>query len=104
VLRDHEPMGVRADCRHYIRRTTQGGELLERCRLGVAEEGHFACPDGCLFFEERALSTAGWATEADQPMSNTAWGLAGLPPGGKNARSGPSARGGKGKKKGRRDR
>jgi len=93
-------MGVREDCRHYLRRTTHGGEVLQRCRLGVADESAFACPEGCLFFEARLLSTAGWATEGDQPMTNTAWGLAGLqPPAG-----GPPSRPGKNKKKGRRGR
>jgi len=96
-------MGVRADCKHYIRRTTQGGEVLERCRLGMAEEAPFACPESCLFFEERVLSTAGWAAEGDQPMSNTAWGLAGLG-GDKGSASRPAARTSRGKKKGRRAR
>jgi hypothetical protein len=95
-------MGVREDCRHYIRRTTHGGEVLQRCRLGMAEEGPFACPDGCLFFEARVLSTAGWTTEADKPMSNTAWGLAGIPPAAPRGNTG--GRSGKGKKKGRRAR
>jgi hypothetical protein len=95
-------MGVREDCRHYIRRTTHGGEVLQRCRLGMAEEGPFACPEGCLFFEARVLSTAGWTTEAAQPMSNTSWGLAGLPPGG--AKGAAPGRPGKNKKKGRRAR
>ncbi len=72
---------VRDDCRHYIKRTTNGGEALQRCRVGAADDEPFACPDGCLFFEGRVLSTAGWATESAVPMSNTAWGLAGLPTG-----------------------
>jgi hypothetical protein len=95
-------MGVREDCRHYIQRTTHGGEVLQRCRLGVADEGRFACPDGCLFFEGRVLSTAGWATEAAEPMSNTAWGLAGIPPAGTKGTT--PGRPGKNKKKGRRAR
>ncbi|HTV11880.1 MAG TPA: hypothetical protein VME20_08450 [Acidimicrobiales bacterium] len=102
AVRDHFVMGVRTDCRHYIRRTTQGGELLQRCRLGVAEEGVFACPEGCLFFEERVVSTVGWSAGTDQQMSNTASGLAASPPLGK--RAGGSPRGAKGKKKGRRPR
>ena len=80
ALRDHGTVGVREDCRHYIQRTTQGGELLRRCRLGAAQEGPFTCPDGCLFFEERVLSTAGWTAGTGEAMSNTAWGLAQLPP------------------------
>jgi hypothetical protein len=91
-------MSVRDDCRHYIQRTTDGGEALQRCRIGVAREGPFACPEDCLFFEGRVLSTAGWAREGDQPMSNTAWGLAGLPPAPKGA---PPGRASRNKKKGR---
>jgi hypothetical protein len=94
-------MGVRDDCRHYIQRSTNGGEVMQRCRLGAAQENPFGCPEGCLFFEARVLSTAGWATEASEPMSNTAWGLAGLPPSSKGA---PTNRPGKNKKKGRRAR
>ncbi|HTW10777.1 MAG TPA: hypothetical protein VME46_24975 [Acidimicrobiales bacterium] len=93
-------MGVRQDCRHYLRRTTHGGEVMQRCRLGMAEEADFACPDGCLFFEGRVLSTAGWATEGEQNLANTAWGLAGLQP----PKGAPPNRTGRGRKKGRRDR
>ena len=74
---------------------------MRRCRLGAAEGAPFACPDNCLFFEERALSTAGWATESGQPMANTSLGLAALPPAG--GRRGP-ARPAKGKKKGKKGR
>jgi len=101
-IRDHGGVGVREDCRHYVQRTTTGGEVLRRCRLGVAEETPFACPEGCLFFEARVLSTAGWAQEASEPMSNTAWGLAGLPP--STGRGAPPGRAGKNKKKGRKPR
>lgn len=101
-VRDHWDVGVREDCRHYVQRTTTGGEVLRRCRLGVAEETPFACPEGCLFFEARVLSTAGWAQEASQPMSNTAWGLPGLPP--SAGRGAPANKAGKNKKRGRKPR
>jgi hypothetical protein len=54
-------MGVRDDCRHYIRRTTPSGDALERCRCEAAEEMPFACPEFCLFFEPRTISDAGWS-------------------------------------------
>ncbi len=101
-VRDHGGVGVRDDCRHYLQRSTSGGEPLRRCRVGAAEEMPFACPEGCLFFEPRVLSTAGWAQEPDRPMSNTAWGLAGLPP--TTGRGTVPNRGGKSKKKGRKGR
>jgi len=53
-------MPVRSDCRHYIQRTTSGLEQIERCRLDAAELDPFACPEGCLFFEERTITDAGW--------------------------------------------
>ncbi|HLI52861.1 MAG TPA: hypothetical protein VKU88_00915 [Acidimicrobiales bacterium] len=73
-------MSIRADCRHYVHRSTAGGEAVRRCRLSANNEDPFSCPEGCLFFEPRAVSGAGWAQPPSTPMSNTADGLAGLPP------------------------
>jgi hypothetical protein len=56
-------MGVRNDCRHYAERSTAGAEKIQRCRLDVADLDPFACPEGCLFFEERKISDAGWTIE-----------------------------------------
>lgn len=53
-------MAVRDDCRHYVMQTVRRGERVERCRLGANEPFPFACPEGCLFFERRSTSTAGW--------------------------------------------
>ena len=53
-------MAVRTDCRHYIARSTTGGEVVERCRLDANTQDPFACPEGCLFFEPRKVSDAGW--------------------------------------------
>lgn len=59
---------MRADCRHYIERTTSQHERIERCRLDVAELDPFACPEGCLFFEARKIADAGWQVEQqDRP-------------------------------------
>ena len=52
-------MGVREDCRHYSTRSV-GADVIQRCRLGVNEETPFACPEGCLFFEPRQITDAGW--------------------------------------------
>lgn len=73
---------------------------MRRCRLDVSDGPPFACPDGCLFFEGRVLSTAGWTAESTEPMSNTALGLAGLPPASRPKTPRPT----KSKKKGRRGR
>jgi hypothetical protein len=72
-------MAVRKDCRHYLLRTTPTGEALERCRLSAGHEAPFACPDGCVLFEERTLTGAGWTVAPSTPMSNTADGLIDLP-------------------------
>jgi hypothetical protein len=53
-------VAVRADCRHYIMQTTNAGEKLERCRVDANEQLPFACPDGCVFYEARRVSNAGW--------------------------------------------
>jgi hypothetical protein len=54
-------MAVRIDCRHYSTRTVATGEVIERCRLGVADQMPFACPEGCPFFEDRPISGVGWS-------------------------------------------
>ncbi len=87
-------IAVRDDCRHYLKRSTPTGEAVERCRLNVNQENPFACPEGCLFFEKRNVSSAGWTQAADEPLSNTSRGLIGLP-------EQPTKRFKKGKKKGR---
>jgi hypothetical protein len=61
-------MSVRDDCRHYVMVTVVRGDRLERCRLGANEPIPFACPQGCVFFESRSTSTAGWqVSEDDRP-------------------------------------
>ncbi len=57
-------MAVRDDCRHYVRRSTAGGDAIEQCKLGANEiDPVFACPEGCLFFEARRISDTGWRRE-----------------------------------------
>lgn len=71
---------MRQDCRHYFQRSTPTGEAVLRCRVSANTEDPFACPEGCLFFEDRALLGAGWAQPPGSPMSNTADALNALPP------------------------
>jgi hypothetical protein len=59
---------VRDDCRHYSTRTTPGGEVVQRCRLDMAEVAPFGCPVDCVFFEPRSITDTGWQrTEPDDP-------------------------------------
>jgi hypothetical protein len=62
-------VSVNDDCRHYIMQTTSRGEKVERCRMSANEHIPFACPDGCLFYEPRNVSAAGWTVKPrdDQP-------------------------------------
>jgi hypothetical protein len=65
-------MAVREDCRHYVMQTVRGGERLEHCKLGVSDLVPFACPEGCVFFEKRSTSSAGWSVsrEGREPRPN----------------------------------
>jgi hypothetical protein len=60
-------MSVKEDCRHYIMQTTPTGERLERCRLDANENLPFACPAGCVFYEARKVSQAGWQVQDPRP-------------------------------------
>jgi hypothetical protein len=53
---------------------------MQRCRVSANQETPFACPDGCLFFEQRTVPGVGWAQAPTEPMSNTAHALDRLPP------------------------
>ncbi|MGD0742955.1 MAG: hypothetical protein ABSA31_06675 [Acidimicrobiales bacterium] len=58
-------MAVREDCRHYVMQTVRGSERTEVCKLGVNDQFPFACPDGCVFFEKRTTSSAGWSVSRE---------------------------------------
>jgi hypothetical protein len=64
---------VRQDCRHYSTRSTPGGDAVQRCRVGANDEAPFACPEHCLFFEPRSVTSTGWVSpstgEDDPPPS-----------------------------------
>jgi len=53
-------MAVSDDCRHYVMQTVRATERVERCQLGANDQFPFACPDGCVFYEKRSTSSAGW--------------------------------------------
>ncbi|MGH9303267.1 MAG: hypothetical protein ACRDZ5_02520 [Acidimicrobiales bacterium] len=53
-------MAVREDCRHYICQSVGRGERVEACRLGANHVLPFGCPEGCVLFEARRTSRAGW--------------------------------------------
>jgi hypothetical protein len=52
-------MPMRSDCRHYESRTYDNGEVVRKCRLDLAPEAPWRCPDDCPSFSERRID-AGW--------------------------------------------
>jgi hypothetical protein len=57
---------VNEDCRHYIMQSTKRGDKLERCKMDANDPLPFGCPDGCLFYEPRRVSSAGWQVPRDE--------------------------------------
>ncbi len=51
---------MRHDCRHYSTRTVTADQVVQRCRVAANQDMPFACPEGCLFFEPRPITDAGW--------------------------------------------
>lgn len=62
------PMPMRKDCRHYETRTYSAGETVHMCRLDLAPEAPWRCPEECAKFERRGFD-AGWThgSLADKP-------------------------------------
>jgi hypothetical protein len=50
---------MRTDCRHYDSRTYPSGEVVQKCRLDLAPEAPWRCPENCPSFTKR-LMDAGW--------------------------------------------
>jgi hypothetical protein len=52
-------MPMRDECRHYESRTYPNGETVRKCRLDLAPEAPWRCPEGCAAYELRRID-AGW--------------------------------------------
>lgn len=50
---------MRTDCRHYESRTYKTGEIVRKCRLDLAPEAPWRCPEDCPSFEPRRFDV-GW--------------------------------------------
>ena len=55
------------ECKYLIVRTMVNGERTLKCKLGVNQEMPFACPEGCVFFEKKNISNAGWQVGLRKP-------------------------------------
>jgi hypothetical protein len=54
---------VNEDCRYYVMQSTRSGDKLERCKVDANEQLPFACPEGCVFYQRRSISSAGWQVQ-----------------------------------------
>jgi len=52
-------MAMREDCKHYATRTYKTGEMVRMCRLDLAPEAPWKCPDDCPSYTRRTWD-AGW--------------------------------------------
>ncbi|HEY3723354.1 MAG TPA: hypothetical protein VGN59_08325 [Acidimicrobiia bacterium] len=52
-------MPMRVDCRHYESRTYPNGEIVRKCRLDLAPEAPWRCPEDCPSFVQRRFDV-GW--------------------------------------------
>jgi hypothetical protein len=50
---------MREDCRNYESRTYNSGEVVRMCRLDLAPDAPWRCPDECAKFSRRTID-AGW--------------------------------------------
>ena len=50
---------MRTDCKHYESRTYQSGDIVRKCRIDLAPEAPWKCPDQCPGYERKMLD-AGW--------------------------------------------
>jgi hypothetical protein len=69
---------MREDCRHYESRTYASGESVRKCRLDLAPEAPWRCPDDCPSYDRRTFD-AGWqygslrgkpAPRSQEPMAD----------------------------------
>lgn len=50
---------MRVDCRHYESRTYPNGEIVRKCRLDLAPEAPWRCPQDCASYSQRRFDV-GW--------------------------------------------
>lgn len=50
---------MRVDCKHYESRTYANGDVVRKCRIDLAPEAPWRCPDDCPGYARR-LMDAGW--------------------------------------------
>lgn len=61
---------MRVDCRNYESRTLSAGDSVRRCRLGLAPEAPWRCPENCEKYDPRPLDLAWEEGNAPAPTSD----------------------------------
>lgn len=51
---------MRMDCKYYESRTYASGEVVRMCRLDLAPDAPWRCPDDCKAFKRRMVDV-GWS-------------------------------------------
>lgn len=52
-------MAMRYDCKNFDSRTYPTGEVVRKCRVDLAPNAPWECPEDCLGFEKRMVDV-GW--------------------------------------------
>lgn len=62
---------MREECKHFQSRTYKSGEVARFCKLGLAPDQPWSCPENCLTFEPR-LVDIGWShgSLVDRPVES----------------------------------
>ena len=52
-------MAMRTECKHFESRTYANGDAMRRCRLDLAPDAPWRCPDECAKFDHRSVDIGG---------------------------------------------
>ncbi len=61
---------MRTNCRFYESRTYGAGEVVRKCRLDLAPEAPWRCPDPCSSFEVRRIDVGWQVGKIDAPAAD----------------------------------
>ena len=53
-------MPMRTECKHFESRTYSNGDTVRKCKLDLAPDAPWRCPENCAKYERR-MADVGWA-------------------------------------------
>lgn len=68
LLKKNINMPMRTECKHFESRSYSNGDAMRRCRLDLAPDAPWRCPDACAKFDHRAVDI-GWAHSTVVPTT-----------------------------------